>query len=87
MKHNVMLTDGKIQTLDCKLGSGIYDRTGKEIFEGDRVKIYSDSSVVRDGHIFFKEGKFICFFEDENDLDTLSLWYADEDFEVVEGTT
>ncbi len=38
MKHNVKLLDGTTQTLDCKLGSGVYDCTGKEIFEGDIVK-------------------------------------------------
>ena len=38
MKHNIKLPDGTIQTLDCNLGSGITDKNGREIFEGDLIK-------------------------------------------------
>ena len=38
MKHNIKLPDGTIKAVDCKLGTGIKDYYGKEIFEGDRVK-------------------------------------------------
>lgn len=37
MKHNIKLPDGTIQTLDFRLGSGILDCNGEEIFEGDKV--------------------------------------------------
>ena len=37
MKHNIRI-NGQIQTIDCELGSGILDKNGKEIFEGDKVK-------------------------------------------------
>lgn len=37
MKHNLKLPDGTIKAVECKLGSGIFDKHGKEIFEGDRV--------------------------------------------------
>lgn len=39
MKHNIKLPDGTIKAVDCKIGSGVFDRNGKEIFESDRVKL------------------------------------------------
>ena len=42
MKHNVKFSNGTIQTLDCKLGSGLLDCKGKEIFEGDIVRFLDD---------------------------------------------
>lgn len=38
MKHNIRI-NGQVQELDCELGSGILDKNGREIFEGDRVKL------------------------------------------------
>lgn len=42
MKHNIKLPDGTIQSIECKLGTGIKDYYGNEIFEGDRVRIAGD---------------------------------------------
>ena len=36
MKHNIRIK-GEEQELDCELGSGILDKNGREIFEGDKV--------------------------------------------------
>lgn len=42
MKHNIRI-NGQEQELDCELGSGILDKNGREIFEGDKVNLDNDS--------------------------------------------
>lgn len=37
MKHNIRI-NGKIQTLDFEISSGLLDCNGREIFEGDIVR-------------------------------------------------
>ena len=36
MKHNIRI-NGQVKEIDCELGSGILDKNGREIFEGDKV--------------------------------------------------
>lgn len=38
MKHNIRI-NGEVKEIDCEFGSGILDKHGREIFEGDTVKI------------------------------------------------
>ena len=37
MIHNLKFPDGTIKAVDCKIGSGVFDKNGREIFEGDVV--------------------------------------------------
>lgn len=39
MKHNIRI-NGEVKAIDCELGSGILDKNGREVFEGDKVKIF-----------------------------------------------
>lgn len=43
MKHRIRI-NGEVQEFDCELGSQVYDCNGREIFEGDIVKITTMSS-------------------------------------------
>ena len=43
MKHNIRI-NGQVKEVDCEIGSGVFDKHGKEIFEGDRVKADGESS-------------------------------------------
>lgn len=44
MKHNILRINGEVKTVDCELGSGILDKNGREIFEGDQVKADGETS-------------------------------------------
>lgn len=39
MKHNIRI-NGVAGQIDCELGSDVYDKNGREIFEGDLVQRY-----------------------------------------------
>lgn len=56
MKHNIRI-NGQEQELDCELGSGILDKNGREIFEGDKVKI-SFAGWVWFDKVHFQRGAF-----------------------------
>lgn len=58
MKHNIRI-NGVVQEIDCELGSGVLDKNGREIFEGDIVRFDNralDKSVV--DKIYFTHGAF-----------------------------
>ena len=63
MKHNIRI-NGSVTQIDCELGSGIFDKHGKEIFEGDRVTLKNKVYLVifRDGDFILDDGRDIpCF--------------------------
>lgn len=73
MKHNIRI-NGEVKTVDCDLGSGVLDKNGKEIFEGDIVDLHGEKySVVING----------AAFEIENDDHVISLDMINGSVEVV----
>lgn len=78
MKHNIRI-NGVIKEIDCQLGSGIKDKHGREIFEGDKV-IAKEVAGRRifDGEITFEDGCF-CFLRSP-----IQIWNDDGyAFEIV----
>lgn len=58
MKHNLKMPDGTIKAVDCKLGTGIKDYYGNEIFEGDEVKAENDDVGFYKSDVRFEAGRF-----------------------------
>ena len=54
MKYRIRI-NGEIKEIDCELGSGVLDKNGREIFEGDTIRYYNKSST---GKILFSQGNF-----------------------------
>ena len=67
MKHSIRI-NGKIQTLDCELGTGILDTNGREIFEGDIVKVVYDDGDTDAGKVEFVHGEFRVSDEELSNL-------------------
>jgi len=70
MKHNIRqrvldpvtgLTLTKIEAVTGELGSGIVDKNGREIFEGDRVRVISPSEGTFVGTVRFEDGSFSIY--------------------------
>ena len=78
MKHNIRI-NGEIKAVDCDLGSGILDKNGREIFEGDkvRIKFYADMGAISLSTIFFQNGLFTLERELLKD-------YLSSDLEIVD---
>ena len=59
MKHRIRI-NGEVKELDCELGSGIFDKNGREIFEGDKV-LFNDYTF----YVKLDDGGF-CFINKFN---------------------
>lgn len=64
MKHTIRRY-GQLEEIDCEFGSGVFDKNGREIFEGDRVKRYGGRPCT----VRFHGGKF-DFGSDQQPLST-----------------
>lgn len=56
MKHRIRI-NGKIKEFDGQLGSGLFDKNGKEIFAGDNLRFYRNQKIVT-GRVYFDRGAF-----------------------------
>lgn len=84
MKHNVKI-NGVIKEIDCKLGSDILDKTGREIFEGDylRFKHHNHGEMIL--QVKFYDGCFLVEdLDEDSNFQPQPLWeYLDDDVEVL----
>ena len=78
MKHNIRI-NGQEQELDCELGSGILDKNGREIFEGDKVTFKPQKVTVP---IVFIEGVWFGIYSPVQRLN-LAI-YQSKDLEIID---
>lgn len=76
MKHNIRI-NGVVQTIDCELGSGVYDKNGNEIFEGDCVQV-TFSGIGGFDRAHFKNGAIYIGVYPLNDIITWRLEIAND---------
>lgn len=76
MKHNIRI-NGEVKEIDCELGSGVFDKNGREIFEGDIV-----TNGKRKFPVKFFYGALFIFDESAGEGNTINPHFA-QGFEVV----
>ena len=67
MKHKIRI-NGQVKQIDCQFGSNLLDKNGREIFEGDIVKIVFDADDTDAGKVEFQYGEFRVLDEQLNDV-------------------
>lgn len=83
MKHNIRI-NGEIKEIDCELGSGIFDKNGNEIFEGDRVKVNTANAHNKFAIVAFHDCAFWLMVTDNSrEADVGALPVASHQIEVV----
>lgn len=86
MKHNIRI-NGQVKEINCELGSGILDKNGREIFEGDWVKVtppWKGGDFV--GIATYSDGEFYIAKKDAkgNVISKHTLFTSPTDFEIVD---
>lgn len=87
MKHTIRqrvinefgLPTVKLTTVYGELGSGMLDKNGREIFEGDIVK----NTVGSKGVVFFEDGRFYVNLNDHFGDQNITRCYSATCLEVV----
>lgn len=73
MKHTIRRY-GQLEEIDCEYGSDVFDKNGREIFEGDIVQLVGDNE--HRAPVTYRDA---CFWIDEMPLGN----FADGDLIVV----
>lgn len=68
MIHNLRRKDGTIYPVDVEIGSGIQDKNGREIFEGDNVLHHKDfiSRIEFRNGALCLEGSPLGFYDEKS---------------------
>ena len=78
MRHNIRI-NGEVKEIDCKLGSGILDKHGREIFEGDKVTANGYPCTVE-----YKMLTWKMIPDNPGLAELLLLWAPNYDIEIVD---
>ena len=89
MKHSIRFPDGTLQVLDCNFGSGVMDKNGVEIFEGDLIRSDDKDSTI--WKVIWNDGGFELYYKQAGDAyfcqnplyDMVNDNVFDQRFEVV----
>ena len=80
MENHIKLADVNVETVGQY--TGLDDKNGKEIYEGDIVKL--DSNMLKmTGIVTYHNNEAVFVLEDLHDEIEECLWYMQEDLEVI----